>query len=76
MVVALGTISCNSPSLFASSPWVKKYIPVMLPPGRLRLATRPSATGSPPIPKTIGIVAVACFAASAPSLLVAKSTAT
>ena len=36
-----------------------------LPPGRFRLATRPSLTGSPPIEKTIGIVAVAALAAIA-----------
>ena len=36
-----------------------------LPPGRLRLATRPSLTGSPPMVKTIGIVEVAALAASA-----------
>src|SRR5262245_22660752 len=36
-----------------------------LPPGRLKLSTTPSATGSPPIPNTIGIVDVARFAASA-----------
>ena len=39
--------------------------PVTLPPGRFRLATRPSLTGSPPIVKTIGIVVVAALAASA-----------
>ena len=32
--------------------------PVRLPPGRARLATRPSATGSAPTEKTIGIVEV------------------
>jgi hypothetical protein len=37
----------------------------MLPPGRLRLATRPYFTGSGPIVKTIGIVEVTAFAASA-----------
>src|SRR5262245_53574723 len=31
----------------------------MLPPGRLRLATRPSRTGSPPAVKTMGMVMVA-----------------
>jgi hypothetical protein len=36
--------------------------PVTLPPGRLKLATRPSLTGSPPLAKTIGIVAVAALA--------------
>jgi hypothetical protein len=35
---------------------------VTLPPGRLRLATRPSLTGSPPLAKTIGIVVVAALA--------------
>src|SRR6516162_6492793 len=44
----------------------------MLLPGWLRLSTRPSATGSPPIPNTIGVVAVARFAAIAPSLLTAS----
>jgi len=37
----------------------------MLPPGRFRLATTPNSTGSLPIEKTIGIVVVAAFAASA-----------
>ena len=37
--------------------------PVTLPPGRLRLATSPVATGSEPPVKTIGMVAVAAFAA-------------
>ena len=39
-------------------------MPVRLPPGRARLATRPASTGSPPPMKTIGIVEVALFAAS------------
>jgi len=38
--------------------FVSRVTPVALPPGRLKLATRPSATGSPPIPNTIGIVDV------------------
>src|SRR5262249_17479126 len=46
-----------------------RLIPVALPPGRLRLATRPSATGSPPTAKTIGMVAVAALAASVASVL-------
>ena len=37
--------------------------PVMLPPGRARLATSPLPTGSPTDVNTIGIVALACFAA-------------
>ena len=40
-------------------------MPVRLPPGRARLVTRPPATGSSPTLKTIGIVEVALFAASA-----------
>ena len=38
---------------------------MILPPGRRRLATRPSSTGSPMVEKTIGIVLVAAFAATA-----------
>jgi hypothetical protein len=40
-------------------------VPVTLPPGRLRLGTRPAFTGSTPTEKTTGIVVVAAFAASA-----------
>ena len=43
----------------------EKVKPVRLPPGRARLATKPDRTGSPTLVKTIGIVEVACFAASA-----------
>src|SRR5262249_27145171 len=39
--------------------------PVRLPPGRFRLATSPDSTGSTPTLKTIGMVVVAVFAASA-----------
>ena len=61
--VAFGRSSCMSPSLLASISLTKKLIPVALPPGCARLATMPSATGSSPTPNTIGIVAVAAFAA-------------
>ena len=44
---------------------LKKLMPVRLPPGRARLATRPSATGSSATAKTIGIVVVAALAANA-----------
>ena len=37
----------------------------MLPPGRLRVLTRPNSIGSPPTLNTIGIVAVAALAAGA-----------
>ena len=42
-----------------------KLMPVTLPPGRLRLATSPSTTGSLPVANTIGTVMVAALAASA-----------
>src|SRR4051794_18246508 len=53
-----------------------KPTPVRLPPGWARLATSPSPTGSAPLLKTIGIVEVALFAASAEGGLFAmiKST--
>jgi hypothetical protein len=47
----------------------KKLIPVALPPGRDRLSTRPSLTGSSPALNTIGITLVAAFAASAAGML-------
>ena len=40
-------------------------MPVTLPPGRAKLTTRPRATGSSVTPNTIGMVAVAAFAAKA-----------
>jgi hypothetical protein len=43
----------------------KLVTPVKLPPGRLRLATSPTSTGSTATPKTMGIVVVAAFAARA-----------
>jgi hypothetical protein len=43
--------------------------PVALPPGRARLATRPRSTGLLTPVKTIGIVDVAFFAASAEGVL-------
>jgi hypothetical protein len=46
-----------------------KVMPVTLPPGRFRLATNPYCTGSLPLANTIGIVAVADFAASAETTL-------
>src|SRR2546430_1239012 len=66
---ALGTNSCRSPNCFDATSKAKKLEPVALPPGRARLLTRPSSTGSTAEPKTIGIVDVAVFAASAASVL-------
>src|SRR5262249_61139969 len=45
-----------------------------LPPGRLRLATRPSLTGSSPTPKTSGSSVVAALTASDAGVLVVTIT--
>ena len=69
MRAAPGRNSRKSPSCFAPSSAEMKLTPVTLPPGRLRLATRPSLTGSPPVTKTIGTVVVAALAARAEGVL-------
>src|SRR5262245_2031613 len=62
--VALGTSSCSRPSRLDTSSWEKKLMPVALPPGRERLVTRPSLTGSSGTANTMGIVVVALPAAN------------
>jgi hypothetical protein len=64
ITLACGTSSDSSLSRLGVNSSMRKLTPVRLPPGRARLATRPAATGSPPIMETIGIVEVALFAAS------------
>jgi hypothetical protein len=63
MTAAAGTSSSISPSRFATVSLPLNVMPVILPPGRLRLATIPNVTGSPPITKTMGIFEVAALAA-------------
>ena len=73
---AAGSSSCSNSSLFgvdSSDVWV---MPVTLPPGRLRLATSPIWTGSAAVSKTIGIVVVDAFAASAAGVPYVAITAT
>ena len=41
-MVAVGTSSCSSSSRFGPSSTLNEVTPVRLPPGRFRLATRPS----------------------------------
>src|SRR5262245_55821226 len=65
---ALGAKSCRTPSRLATTSADLRLMPVALPPGRARLVTRPSLTGSSATPKTIGIVLVAALAARAPLL--------
>src|SRR5215468_5996830 len=65
---ACGISSRSNSSRFATTSTMKSITLVILPPGRLRLATRPSRTGSDPTTKTIGIVEDAAFAARARDL--------
>src|SRR5262249_56669616 len=72
-----GTSSRSSSSCLDASSRLRKLIPVRLPPGRARLATRPIRTGSSALRKRIGIVVVAALAAKAtPGPPLATSTAT
>src|SRR5215813_9264105 len=63
MVAARGTNSCSSPRRFGCRRADAKLTPVILPPGRLRLVTRPLSIGSPPLTNTIGMVEVAVWTA-------------
>src|SRR6516165_6181328 len=65
MMPAPGTNSFNSCVFLATTSGAVKLMPVTLPPGRLRLATSPAATGSTTAEKTTGIVCVAALAAKA-----------
>jgi hypothetical protein len=63
--VTRGAISLSSSSHFGLTPYSKFMNPVMLPPGRERLSTKPAATGSETSTNTIGTVRVAgCNAAT------------
>src|SRR5262249_15028163 len=74
--LAAGTSSRTSSSRFGAISKFKLVTPVMLPPGRFRLATRPSWIGSPAVSKTTGTVAAAALAASTAGTVVAAITAT
>ena len=75
MTLAVGTNSCSSARRFGASSALKLLTPVRLPPGRFRLATRPSLTGSKPTKNTIGMAVVTALAAMvAAVLVVAEST--
>ena len=63
VTAALGITSRSNCNRFGTRSTFKVAMPVRLPPGRLRLATRPIATGSVPTEKTMGMVVVAAFAA-------------
>src|SRR4029453_11523663 len=66
---SLGT-SCAANSRRFSTSWApRKLTPLTLPPGRLRLATKPSLTGSLAVLNTMGMVAVDALAKIAAQLL-------
>src|SRR5947209_16214865 len=69
MMVAVGTNSCANSNRFGITSTYNWVTPVTLPPGRLRLATRPICTGSLAVVKTMGIVVIAAFTACTPGLL-------
>src|SRR2546426_494570 len=60
---SVGTASLRTSSRLPLTAGAREDSPVMCPPGRARLATRPSPTGSPLTAMTMGIVVVACWAA-------------
>ena len=76
MARAAGINSRTSSTRLGATSTFNCVAPVTLPPGRLRLATSPSCTGSPSVANTIGIAPVAALAASAPGVVVAASTLT
>ena len=61
--MSLGTISVSSSIRFPANSGDCKDTPVMLPPGRDKLATKPTPTGSAAPNMTMGVVLVAFFAA-------------
>jgi len=63
MVPGCAMTSRSKPTRLAPNASVRKLTPVMLPPGRFKLATKPASTGSLPAVKTMGMLAVAAFAA-------------
>ena len=74
---AAGTSSCNNSRRFmGQGASVQVFTPVTFPLGSFRLETSPIATGSSPVVKTIGTVAVAVLAARAATLPKAAITAT
>src|SRR5215475_7906144 len=70
----LGTISFNSSSHLPSMGKSMRVKPVILPPGRPKLAMKPWATGSLTAAKTIGMELVACFSAATAGELLATIT--
>ena len=62
--VTPGAISLSNSNHFPLVPYSNRVNPVVLAPGRARLATYPAPTGSVTLTKTIGTVRVAFCAAA------------
>ncbi len=69
MVVVRGTSWRSNSSRLVPRSLEMKVTPVKLAPGRLKLATRPSRTGSLPVANTTDVVVPAALATSAPCVL-------
>ena|SRR6516162_6910910 len=63
-------------SRFALSSGAISELPVMFPPGRAKLATKPTPTGSLLAPRTMGIVVLACLAANPAGVPIVTMTST
>src|SRR5215213_4180765 len=72
--VTPGAISLSSSTHFALMPYSNKTKPVALPPGRVRLSTKPAPTGSTACANTMGTVRVAICNAATVGLAVARMT--
>src|SRR6185503_2365274 len=72
--VTWGPISLSSSTHFALMPYSNDVKPVVLPPGRARLATKPAPTGSAMPTNTIGTVRLACCNVPTFGLPVARMT--
>src|SRR5262249_40706707 len=68
IVLAVGSNCKRRLSRLGAASVYDAVTPVILPPGRLRLATKPSLTGSPAMPKRIGMLEVAFLAAGSDRL--------
>jgi hypothetical protein len=69
----LGATCLSNCNHFPAMGGSKLLNPVMLPPGRAKLATKPSPTGSETATNTIGILKVACRSAAKTGVLLATS---
>ena len=72
--VMRGATSLSNSSHFAPIAYSKAVNPVVLPPGRAKLSTKPAPTGSMTPPNTIGTVRVACCTVATLKLVSVRMT--